>query len=174
MNQLIVKDTQISIKDGYYSLTDIAKNLSSRPPNDVIRDWLSSLSTIQYLQAWELHNNSKHARMHVFRIEDLRNDKKSITAKRYTERGGIGVKSSSGRYGGTYAHIEIAFEFATWLNPEFKVLFFQQWVQMKENEFKNNGIEWTLTKMISNSMENVILAESTLKQVRGEDEETTI
>ena len=172
MKSIIVQGLEVGIKDGYYSLTDITKKLSNRHTSNVIRDWLNKISTVKYLEAWEEYHNSNWAQMQPIKVSELGNAK-GLTVNRYTELGGIGVFASPGRYGGTYAHIEIALEFTTWLSPKFKVLFFNEWVQMKENEFKNNGIEWTLTKMISNSMENVILAESTLKQVRGEDQENT-
>lgn len=161
MDTLKVQEFEISIKDNcYYSLTDIAKNLSNRPPNELVKSWIRNQRTMVYLEAWEKLNNPKQGKSTLFKIEDIRNDR-SLTVKEYNRRGGIGIFSNGGRYGGTYAHIEIAFEFTTWLSPEFKVLFFKEWVRMKDSELlKNDGIEWTLKKLLSNSLENQILIES--------------
>ncbi len=124
----------------------------------MIRAWLRNHSTLLFLEEWECANG-KHGEFPMFSLDDLRNNR-GITISRYIERGGTGIISSVGRKGGTYAHIEIALEFAAWLDPKFKVWFFKEWVRMKEAELENNGLEWTLNKMLSNSLENQILIES--------------
>ena len=165
MEELIVNDQKIRVKDGYFSLTDIAKNLSNRVPSNVIRDWLNRLNTLKYLQSWEKHNNSNNAQMRVIRINEIGNDR-NFTAAKYQELGGTGLFASAGRYGGTYAHVEIAFEFATWLNPEFKVLFFKEWVRMKEEQIGMRNLEWHLEMLGRNAQEIQNLLQS-LEETSG-------
>lgn len=171
MNSIEVKGTPVRMKDGYFSLTDIAKN-TDRQPNELIRAWLRNQSTLLFLEEWEAANGVKDGQFPMFSLDDLRNNR-GITISRYIERGGTGIISSSGRTGGTYAHIEIALEFAAWLDPKFKVWFFKEWVRMKEAELENHGLEWTLNKMLSNSLENQILIESiqdALKMIKAKQQ----
>jgi hypothetical protein len=100
--------------EDYISLTDIAKQ-TERKPADSIADWLRNAATLLFLQTWEfLHNeNFKVGQMHEFRMGAVDN-RKSINPQRYVEEtGAIGLISRSGRYGGTFAHSDIATNFAT-------------------------------------------------------------
>lgn len=165
MKSIVVQDFEIRIKENYYSLTDIAKQFTDRKPNEIIREWLRNQDTMLYLQAWENFKKPKGGDISpLFQLEDMRRDR-SITVNQYIERGGIGIFSKTGRNGGTFAHIDIALEFATWINPEFKVYFFSEWVNMKEKQLRLDSGEWFLDKIISNGIENANLAES-LKQLR--------
>lgn len=159
--ELMVKDTPIRIKNGYFSLTDIAKNIAERKPNQVIRDWLKNTNTLLFLEAWETVNSSKDVQMDIFKLEAMRNDRK-ITIARYCELGGTGIFYSSGRYGGTYAHIEIALEFTSWLNPMFKAFFFKEWVRMKTIEVGKQNLNWHV-HMLGRNVEEMANLLETLK-----------
>ncbi len=105
-------------QNDYISLTDIAKYKNPNDPRIVISNWLSSYSTIDFLAAWETLYNPDFNRMefHTVRNEPGR---LVLTAKQWIERmNAIGITSHAGRYGGTYAHSDIAFEFASWISPE--------------------------------------------------------
>lgn len=169
MESIVVKDFTIRMKDGYFSLTDVAKNLATRPPNEVIRDWLRKQGTLAFLEEWEIANNTNHVQMPMFSLNDLSNDR-GITIKRYIDSGGTGIISSAGRTGGTYADIIITLNFTSWLKPRFSVWFFTEWVRMKEQEMSLTYKEWTLNKIISNSLENSILAESLKDSYKNKDD----
>ncbi len=105
-------------QNDYISLTDIAKYKNPDDPRIVISNWLSSYSTIDFLAAWETLYNPDFNRMefHTVRNEPGR---LVLTAKQWIERmHAIGITSHAGRYGGTYAHSDIASEFASWISPE--------------------------------------------------------
>ena len=108
-------------RNAYISLTDIAKVKESLEPRIVISNWMSSYSTIDFLALWENIYNPDFNRMefHTVRNESGR---LIMTPTRWIERmNAIGIKSKAGKYGGTYAHSDIAFEFASWISPEFKL-----------------------------------------------------
>ena len=77
MKELSVKGSKIKMKDGYFSLTDIARQ-TDRAPNDLIREWLRNQSTLQFLEEWEIANNSKHGEFPMFKLEDLQRSRRWI------------------------------------------------------------------------------------------------
>ncbi|WP_298846805.1 KilA-N domain-containing protein, partial [uncultured Clostridium sp.] len=109
-------------EDDYISLTDIAKYKSDEP-NDVIRNWLRNKDTIEFLGLWEKMNNPdfKPVEFDGFRNEAGKNAFVLSPQKWVLKTAAIGIISKSGRYGGTFAHKDIAFEFASWVSPEFKL-----------------------------------------------------
>ena len=144
MAKIKVKDTSISIikydDTDFISLTDIAR-FKSEEPNVVIASWLRNRNTIEYLGIWEsLYNPDfnphefegfrKEAGLHSFTLSPLK-WKESTNAK------GIIVKS--GRYGGTYAHKDIAFKFASWISVEFELYFIKEFQRLKAEEQKQLG-----------------------------------
>ena len=105
----------------YISLTDIAKYRSD-DPNAIIQNWLRNRNTIEFLGLWEKLNNPnfKPLEFEGFKKEAGLNAF-TLSPKKWIEStNAIGIISKSGRYGGTYAHTDIAFEFASWISPEFK------------------------------------------------------
>lgn len=115
--QVYTKD----FRNDYISLTDIAKYKSDEP-NDVIRNWLRNKDTIQFLGLWETLNNPS---FNPVEFDGFRNDAGSnaftLSPQKWIEAtGAIGLVSKAGRYGGTFAHSDIALEFASWISPEFK------------------------------------------------------
>lgn len=134
---LKVRGFDIAIdKKGFVSLTDIAKSSSENKPNVTIQSWLRNQSTITYLETWEeVHNpNFKGSQMTTFRKFASTNRSK-ISATVYIEQtGAIGIFTKSGRYGGTYAHSDIALEFCSWLSPQFKVYLYKEFQRLKTEE----------------------------------------
>ena len=122
-------------QDDYISLTDIAKYKSDEP-NDVIRNWLRNRDTIEFLGLWEKMNNTdfKPVEFDGFRKEAGKNSFVLSPQKWIVAANAIGIISKSGRYGGTYAHKDIAFEFASWVSPEFKLYIIKDYQRLKEDE----------------------------------------
>ena len=107
----------------YISLTDIAKYRDSENPRYIIQNWLRNKSTIEFLGVWEQMNNSNFNRVEfdTVKIEAGLNSFLMSPKKWIETTNAVGIKSTAGRYGGTYAHSDIAFEFASWISPEFKL-----------------------------------------------------
>ena len=106
----------------YISITDIARYKSDEP-KDVIKNWMRGKETLEFLGLWEhLHNpNFKGVEFDAFRTQAGANAFTMSPKKWIESTNAIGIISKSGRYGGTYAHSDIAFEFASWISPEFKL-----------------------------------------------------
>ena len=111
----------------YISLTDIAKYKDSENPADIIKNWLRNRNTLEFLGAWEkMHNlDFKLVEFDQFRSEAGLNSFLMSPKKWIETTNAVGIRSTAGRYGGTYAHSDIAFEFASWISPEFKLYIFQ-------------------------------------------------
>ena len=108
-------------EEAYISLTDIAKYRNSDDPRIVISNWMSSYSTIDYLAMWEGLYNPDFNRME-FQTVRSEPGRLVMTPTQWIEKmNAIGMVSKAGRYGGTYAHSDIAFEFASWVSLEFKL-----------------------------------------------------
>ncbi|MEM6803864.1 MAG: KilA-N domain-containing protein [Bacteroidota bacterium] len=153
--KLQIEGQEISIKSvneqDYISITDIAKKRGTQKPNEVIRTWLRNSNTIPFLEAWEKLNNPnfKDGNMDTFKIETIDN-RDVITIKRYLEMtGAIGIVSTSGRYGGTFAHRQIAFEFAGWIEPIFRLYITTEFERLKQEEAKRLNQEWNTSRFLS-------------------------
>lgn len=152
---MIVLEQNIGVmkidRDDYISLTDIAKYKGQNDANDIIRNWLRNRNTIEFLGIWEQLNNSafKPVEFDGFRKEAGLNSFTMSPKKWIENTGAIGIVSKSGRYGGTYAHKDIAFEFASWVSVEFKLYLIKEFQRLKDKELKQLGwdIKRNLTKM---------------------------
>jgi hypothetical protein len=147
-----VLDNQITIlKDDYISLTDIAKYKNNKEANEIIRNWLRNRNTIEFLGVWEkIYNKDfKPVEFDRFRKQAGLNSFTLSTKQWVESTGAIGLISKSGRYGGTYAHKDIAFEFASWISVEFKLYLIKEFQRLKETEQKRLGwdIKRNLTKI---------------------------
>ncbi len=145
---------QISkIKDSdYVSLTDIAKKSNGNKPAYTILNWLRTQNTLLYLETWEqVHNpNFKVVQMHNFRLEAADN-RAAISPKNYiSQTNAIGLISKAGKYGGTFAHSDIALEFCSWLSPQFKVYFFKEFQRLKKEEYSRKNLQWHISKITNN------------------------
>ena len=132
--------TSIQTQD-YLSLTDIAKHRNPDAPADIVKNWLRSRSTIEFLGLWEQLNNPefKLVEFDQFRSEAGLNHFVLSTQKWIETTGAKGLTSKSGRNGGTFAHKDIAFEFASWISPPFKLYLITEFQRLKEEEHKTLG-----------------------------------
>jgi len=154
-NKITVKGSEISIlrieTEDYISLTDIAKHKDSNSMDDIIKNWLRNRNTIELLGFWEqLHNPYfKPVEFDGFRKQAGLNSF-TMTPKKWIEStDAIGIISKSGRYGGTFAHRDIAFEFASWISIEFKLYFIKEFQRLKNEENDRLQLNWNLQRTIS-------------------------
>ncbi len=135
----------------YISLTDIAKYKNPDFPADIIKNQLRSRSTIEYLGLWEQLNNPnfKLVEFDQFRIESGLNSFVLSPQKWIKSTNAIGITSKSGRYGGTYAHSDIAFEFASWISPEFQLYIIKDYQRLKLEEASRLEIGWNTKRELS-------------------------
>jgi hypothetical protein len=132
-------------------LTDIAKFKNPDHPDDVIRNWLRSRSTVEFLGVWERLNNPAFNPVEFdgIRIQTGLNSF-VLTPKQWIEKtGAIGLRSSAGRYGGTFAHKDIAFEFASWVSVEFKLYLIKEFQRLKDDENDRLKLDWNLQRTLS-------------------------
>ena len=154
MPKLNANDMEISVmtKDtNFISLTDLAKYQNPDSPADLIKNWMRNRNTLEFLGAWEKLNNLnfKLVEFDQFKTEAGLNKFVMSPKKWITNTNAIGIISKSGRYGGTYAHSDIAFEFASWLSPEFKLYVIQDYQRLKQEESYRNQIEWIANRELS-------------------------
>ena len=135
----------------YISLTDIARYKDAEGTDDLIRNWLRNRNTVEFLGIWKQLNNPS---FNPVEFDGLRSqaglNSFSLTPKQWIEKtGAIGIVSKPGRYGGTFAHKDIAFEFATWISAEFKLYLIKEFQRLKEYEQRQLGwdIKRNLTKI---------------------------
>lgn len=154
--EIIVKERKISVlrieNKEYISLTDLARYADSDEPRLPIRDWMRNKEVISYLGLWEsIHNeNFKGGEFDTFKNEAGSNTFKMSPQKWIRETNAIGIISKSGRYdGGTFADPDIAFEFASWLSPEFKLYLIQEFQRLKRNESYQNKIDWHANRVLA-------------------------
>ena len=136
-------------QDDYISLTDMAKHKNAESTGLVISHWLSTRYAIEFLGIWEQVNNPD---FNVTEFSNIRFNAGSngyvLSAKQWIERtNAIGLISSAGRYGGTYAHRDIAFEFGSWLSPKFKYYLIREYQRLKEAEQAKIG--WSVRRELS-------------------------
>ncbi len=138
-------------KEEFISLTDMAKFRDSERTNYIIQNWMRTRSTIEFIGLWEqLHNpNFKGIEFDAFRNESGSNSF-TLTPKKWIEATNPkGIISKAGRYGGTYAHKDIAFEFASWLSPTFKLYLITEYQRLKEVETNQYNLEWNVKRILS-------------------------
>jgi hypothetical protein len=137
-------------QDDYFSLTDIAK-YKSNAPDDVIKNWMRNLDTIEFLGLWETLNNPnfKPVEFDGFRREAGHNAFVLSPKKWADSTGAIGIHSKAGRHGGTFAHVDIAMEFASWVSPEFKLYIIRDYQRIKLEEKQRLSLEWSLQRTLA-------------------------
>ena len=147
MKNIIIKDKNISITgitdEDYISLTDIARFLNNEDPRYPIQNWMRLKDTIDYLGFWELLNNENFNRVEfdAFKNEYGRNSFVMTPTKWINKTNAIGIKSKPGKYGGgTFAHKDIALEFASWISPEIKLYIIKEFQRLKLQE--SEQLEW--------------------------------
>lgn len=179
MDKLVVKGAEISVqwnseRDDFISLTDIAKLKDSDNPRYIIQNWLRNRNTIEFLGVWEsLYNPSfNRVEFDAFRSQAGLNSFVMTPQKWVESTRAIGIISKAGRYGGTYAHKEIAFEFASWISVEFKLYLVKEFERLKTEEMKQLG--WDIKRNLAKInyrihtdaiKENLIPPELSAKQI---------
>jgi hypothetical protein len=153
-----VKGTEVTViskqtdqAEDLLCLTDIAKFKNAEHPDDVIRNWLRNRNTVEFLGVWERLNNPnfKPVEFDGFRIQAGLNSF-TLTPKQWIEKtAAIGIISRAGRYGGTFAHKDIAFEFAAWVSVEFKLYLIKEFQRLKDDENRRLSLAWNLNRTLS-------------------------
>jgi hypothetical protein len=165
---------QTQHREDYISLTDIARYKDAERTDYILANWLRNRNTIEFLGIWEHLNNPG---FNPIEFDGIRKqaglNSFILTAKRWIEAtGAIGLISRTGRYGGTYAHKDIAFEFASWVSVEFKLYLIKEFQRLKDEEHKQLG--WDIRRNLAKInyrihtdaiKENLIPAELTAKQI---------
>lgn len=142
----------VGSEDDYISLTDIAKYKNPDAPADVIKNWMRIRNTIEYLGLWEQLNNPdfKLVEFDQFKNEAGANAFVLSPKKWIDTTNAIGMSSKAGRYGGgTFAHKDIAFEFASWLSPEFKLYIIKDYQRLKEDEGHRLALDWNVKRILA-------------------------
>jgi len=147
-----VQGTKITIlkvdNEEFISLTDMLK---AKDGDFFISDWLRNRNTVEFLGIWEtVYNpNFNYGEFAIIKSQAGLNNYK-ISVKEWVEKtNAIGLKATAGRYGGTYAHADIAFEFGMWISAEFKVYLIKEFKRLKEEESNRLQLEWNLQRMLT-------------------------
>ena len=137
--------------DDYISLTDIAKHKEPARADHVIQNWMRNRNTVEFLGVWESLNNVDFKPLE---FEGFRNraglNSFVLTPRQWIENtAAVGIVSKSGRYGGTFAHRDIAFEFASWISVEFKLYLIKEFQRLKEDENRRLSLAWNLNRTLA-------------------------
>ncbi|MBI2669498.1 KilA-N domain-containing protein [Candidatus Woesearchaeota archaeon] len=155
MNKITVLDKEIELytknKEDYICLTDIARYKDQERSDYIIQNWLKNRNVIEFLGLWETINNP------VFNPIEFDGFRKQaglnsfiLTAKQWTEKtNAVGIISKPGRYGGTYAHKDIAFEFAAWISVEFKLFLIKEFQRLKAEESERKSLDWDIKRNLA-------------------------
>jgi hypothetical protein len=150
-----VKGTSVTLVSNgisdYISLTDIAKSRNSSEPFAVINNWMRSRSTIEFIGLWEKLCNPNFKPLEFERFKnEAGNNYFVLSPQRWIlETNAIGIISKSGRYGGTFAHKDIAFEFASWISSEFKLYLIVEFQRLKDDENDRLKLEWSFQRTLA-------------------------
>ena len=138
-------------QDDYISITDIARHRDAERSDYILQNWLRNRSTIEFIGLWEQLKNPIFNSIEFDGIKNMAGSNSfSLTPKRWIEAtNAIGIVSKTGRYGGTYAHKDIAFEFASWISAEFKMYLIVEFQRLKEDENRRLSLEWNLNRMLA-------------------------
>ena len=175
-NGIDINVYSVDFKNDYISLTDIAKKREGEYPGYVIQNWMRNKSTVAFIGLWELLHNSDFNCIEFEAIKNEAGDNSFVlTPKKWTEAtNAVGIVTKGGRYAATYAHKDIAFEFASWISPEFKLYIIEDYQRLKEGENARLSLNWNLNREISKLnyrihteaiKDNLIPAELTKEQI---------
>jgi hypothetical protein len=152
---IVVKGTSVSILNygvnDYISLTDIAKSRNNSEPFAVINNWMRSRSTIEFIGLWEKLCNVDFKPLEFERFKNEAGSNYFVLSPQrwISETNAIGIISKSGRYGGTFAHKDIAFEFASWISSEFKLYLIVEFQRLKDDENDRLKLEWSFQRTLA-------------------------
>jgi hypothetical protein len=154
-NEMLVDGINVGYKSvdqkDYISLTDLAKYFNTQDPSGVIRNWMSNKDAFAFYSLWEEINNPRFnsVEMHRIKTEEVGYNRFTMTPKRWKDDfNAIGIIPSAGKYSaGTFAHRDIAFEFASWLSPEFKMYLITEFQRLKSVE--RQELEWSAKRELA-------------------------
>ena len=153
--QFVVKNVNINFfsqkEEDFISLTDIAKYKNKEATGLVISHWLSTKYTIEFMGLWEQIHNPK---FNVTEFRNIKNESGSngyvLSSKQWISKtNAVGIISKAGRYGGTFAHKDIAFEFASWISAEFKLYLIKEFQRLKEGENERLLLGWDAKRILT-------------------------
>jgi hypothetical protein len=138
-------------RQDYISLTDIARYRDAERSDYILQNWMRNRSTIEFIGLWETFHNPEFNSIEFDGIKNMSGSNSfSLTPKRWIEAtNAIGIVSKTGRYGGTFAHKDIAFEFATWLSAEFKFYLIKEFQRLKDEESNRSQLGWNLQRTLA-------------------------
>jgi len=155
-HKINVKGTEIVIfrqrDDDYISLTDIAKHKNKDDPRFVIQNWMKTKFTVEFLGIWEQIHNRDFNRVEFDTVKSSAGGNAFVlTPQKWIEKtNAIGIISKAGRYNsGTFAHKDIAFEFASWISPEFKLFLIKEFQRLKEEENERLNLGWDIKRNLA-------------------------
>jgi hypothetical protein len=168
-NSLSARGFEIAIMSSpdtvdYVSITDIARFKNPEEPKDVVKNWMRLVTTLDYLTLWEQLNNPnfKGVEFDPFGNKVGTNAFTMSPRRWITLTNAIGILSKSGNSGGTYAHIDIALEFASWISPEFKLYIIKDYQRLKQSEAYQQSIEWNVRRELAKA--NYIIQTDAIKE----------
>lgn len=150
-----VQGTEITlitrVDEEYISLTDTANHREPARADHVIQNWMRNRNTVEFLGMWESLNN---ADFKPLEFEGFRNraslNSFVLTPRQWIENtAAVGIVSKAGRYGGTFAHLDIAFEFASWISVEFKLYLIKEFQRLKQDENRRLSLAWNLNRTLA-------------------------
>lgn len=150
-----VKEQNVSIlykeDNEYISLTDIARTKNYDEPKDVVKNWFRNRSTVEFLGLWERINNANFKGVEFDPLfQEAGNNSFTLSPSKWiSSTNAIGIVSKTGRGGGTFAHKDIAFEFASWISAEFKLYLIKEYQRLKEDENNRLNLNWNLQRTLS-------------------------
>ena len=136
----------------YISLTDMAKSKNSVDPRFVVQNWMKTHFTVEFLGNWEILHNQNFNRVEFDTVKNEAGSNAFVLTPEKWIKGtnSIGIRSKSGRYGGgTFAHKDIAFQFASWLSPEFKLYLIKEFQHLKEEENQRLSLGWDIKRNLA-------------------------
>lgn len=157
ITKMHVKDNLVKVMRvngvDYISLTDLASYINPNDPSGVIRNWMSTRNSFSFYSLWEELNNPdfNSVKSHGIKIDEVPYNRFTMTPNRWKkEFNAIGIIPSSGKYSkGTFAHPDIALEFASWIDPAFKLYLIKEFERLKHNETYQERIEWSVRRSLS-------------------------
>ncbi len=147
-----VRGTEITVirreEQDYISLTDMLK---AKDGDFFISDWLRNRNTVEFLGIWEtVHNPDFNSGEFAIIKSQAGLNSYKLSVKEWVDKtNAIGLRAAAGRYGGTYAHRDIAFEFGMWISPEFKIYLIKEFQRLKEDENRRLSLAWNLNRTLA-------------------------
>ncbi|MDC4238425.1 KilA-N domain-containing protein [Pasteurella multocida] len=149
---IFVQDTEIRVikqnNEDYINITDMLK---AKDGEFFISDWLRNRNTLEYIGIWEELNNPNfnYGEFALIRNQSGLNRFKISVKEFVAKTNAIGLQAKAGRYGGTYAHKDLALEFAMWISPEFKLYLIKEFQRLKQQEAESSKLEWSVKRILS-------------------------